>query len=358
MAVGKSFLDQYSVFCVFGSVVGCVVVPLITQSVESLIFSAIVISLTANRFSKKVVLEPSIKGENKEQKSIKCSKDKETNLTACKKKKKPPSSNINGAQSALYHQLSPSELRRQYKEEVERREYEKLRELERKEEEKREKKLKKKEERLKRKNNEKKEQESKTSIPKEKLSPSSDKNVRSGGIQSPKNEEKTPKQERTLNNSTPSPTYTNTSASANSYYNMNSSRTKKYDYYNYRPNIPRFQRQAAKQRQMGYQQQVQQQPTWQTARSTPSPDDSFSGTFSENVSMPVYQDSSVIQPKVQSVIGCRKSPEPPCNGTISSGIENTVKTEELSGCYTLFGENTESKDLVSIIRQETGLQKS
>jgi len=229
--------------------------------------------------------------------------------------------------------------------------------LERKEEEKREKKLKKKEERLKRKNNEKKEQESKTSIPQEKLSPSSDKNVRSGGIQSSKNEEKTPKQERTLNNSTPSPTYTNTSASANSYYNMNSSRTKKYDYYNYRPNIPRFQRQAAKQRQMGYQQQ-QQQPTWQTARSTPSPDDSFSGTFSENVSMPVYQDSSVIQPKVQSVIGCRKSPEPPCNGTISSGIENTVKTEELSGCYTLFGENTESKDLVSIIRQETGLQKS
>ncbi|KAL5246892.1 hypothetical protein ACHWQZ_G018935 [Mnemiopsis leidyi] len=159
MAVGKSFLDQYSVFCVFGSVVGCVVVPLITQSVESLIFSAIVISLTANRFSKKVVLEPSIKGENKEQKSIKCSKDREMNLSACKKKKKPPSNNLNGTQSALYHQLSPSELRRQYKEEVERREYEKLREMERKDEEKREKKLKKKEERLKRKNNEKKVQE-------------------------------------------------------------------------------------------------------------------------------------------------------------------------------------------------------
>jgi hypothetical protein len=29
--VGKGFFDQYSVFCVFGSVVGCVVVPLITQ---------------------------------------------------------------------------------------------------------------------------------------------------------------------------------------------------------------------------------------------------------------------------------------------------------------------------------------
>ena len=31
MAVGGGFFDQYSVFCVFGSVVGCVVVPLITQ---------------------------------------------------------------------------------------------------------------------------------------------------------------------------------------------------------------------------------------------------------------------------------------------------------------------------------------
>lgn len=31
MAVGRGFFDQYSVFCVFGSVVGCVVVPLITQ---------------------------------------------------------------------------------------------------------------------------------------------------------------------------------------------------------------------------------------------------------------------------------------------------------------------------------------
>lgn len=31
MAIGGGFFDQYSVFCVFGSVVGCVVVPLITQ---------------------------------------------------------------------------------------------------------------------------------------------------------------------------------------------------------------------------------------------------------------------------------------------------------------------------------------
>lgn len=53
MAIGGGFFDQYSVFCVFGSVVGCVVVPLITQSVESVIFSAIVISLTATHLTKR-----------------------------------------------------------------------------------------------------------------------------------------------------------------------------------------------------------------------------------------------------------------------------------------------------------------
>lgn len=31
MAAAKGFFDQYSVLCVFGSVVGCVIVPLITQ---------------------------------------------------------------------------------------------------------------------------------------------------------------------------------------------------------------------------------------------------------------------------------------------------------------------------------------
>ena len=47
MTAGKRFFDQYSVICVFGSVVGCVVVPLITQSVETIIFSAILLSITA-----------------------------------------------------------------------------------------------------------------------------------------------------------------------------------------------------------------------------------------------------------------------------------------------------------------------
>ena len=31
LPAGKRFFDQYSVICVFGSVVGCVVVPLLTQ---------------------------------------------------------------------------------------------------------------------------------------------------------------------------------------------------------------------------------------------------------------------------------------------------------------------------------------
>jgi len=48
----RRFFDQYSVFCVFGSVLGCVVVPIVsqiikTQSMECVILSAIVLSFTA-----------------------------------------------------------------------------------------------------------------------------------------------------------------------------------------------------------------------------------------------------------------------------------------------------------------------
>ena len=153
---------------------------------------------------------------------------------------------------------------------------------------------------------------------------------------------KTPKQEKSPVQSTTSP-LTYTSAATSYHNNMNTNRaTKKYDYY--RPNIPRFARQAAKQRQSGY-----QQPS---ARSSPSP---------EPVKKVVLQEciSSIIQPKVQSVIGCRKSPEPPVfNGSMELETLSVVKVDDLSGCYTLFGENTESKDLLSIIRQETGLQES
>lgn len=345
--MGKSFLDQYSVFCVFGSVVGCVVVPLITQSVESLIFSAIVISLTANRFSKKVVIEPSIKGEGKEPKNIRGSKEKDLNLTVCKKKKRPPSTNINGNQNALYHQLSPSELRRQYQEEAERREYEKLREIERKEEEKRERKLKKKEERLKRKNHEKKEPETKPYVAKEKPTSPSEKGPKSGGVlSSPKSEERSARHDRTTSTITTAPSPT----SYNSNLNMNSvSARKKYDYF--RPNIPRFARQAARQRQMGY----GNNGHWNN-RSTPSPDNSITSPTCENI-----PDTAVIQPKVQSVIGCRKSPEPPCpNENVASAGNGAriLSADEKSRCYTLFGATDESKDLLTIIRQETGLHES
>ena len=112
---------------------------------------------------------------------------------------------------------------------------------------------------------------------------------------------------------------------------------KKYDYY--RPNIPRFARQAAAK-------QRNQQAAGYQNRSTPSPE----------AAPKKLVECSVIQPKVQSVIGCRKSPEPP---VFDGAMEmDTVKVDEMSGCYTLFGENTESKDLLSIIRQETGLEES
>ncbi|RDD42664.1 hypothetical protein TrispH2_004857 [Trichoplax sp. H2] len=53
MPLERSFFDQYSVFCVFGSVFGCVVVPLIAQSIESVILSAILISITANHLTRR-----------------------------------------------------------------------------------------------------------------------------------------------------------------------------------------------------------------------------------------------------------------------------------------------------------------
>ena len=103
--------------------------------------------------------------------------------------------------------------------------------------------------------------------------------------------------------------------------NMNT-RASKYDHY--RPNIPRFARQAAKQRQL------QQQHNW-NAR----PD---------------------IQPRVQSVIGCRKSPEPRSPSPVSH--EKDQCEHDNAGCYTLFGESQETKNLVSLIRTQAGLENT
>jgi hypothetical protein len=53
MSAAEGLFVQYSVVAVFGSVLGCVMLPLITQSYESLIFSMVLIGLTAPRFYRK-----------------------------------------------------------------------------------------------------------------------------------------------------------------------------------------------------------------------------------------------------------------------------------------------------------------
>ena len=42
MTMNESFFGQYSVFCVFGSVVGCVVVPLIAQVLQQQVSFSVV----------------------------------------------------------------------------------------------------------------------------------------------------------------------------------------------------------------------------------------------------------------------------------------------------------------------------
>lgn len=155
MAVGRGFFDQYSVFCVFGSVVGCVVVPLITQSVESVIFSAIVISLTATHLTKRAS-----KSENSSQVNTKevdrrnsrKLKDREREQLPHIKKRKP------ATQQAQITAKS-SDSRKRKEDDQKKLDLAKQLELERKIEEKKERKVKKKEERLKRKEQEREEKE-------------------------------------------------------------------------------------------------------------------------------------------------------------------------------------------------------
>ncbi|XP_027048999.1 nucleolar protein 58-like isoform X1 [Pocillopora damicornis] len=158
MAVGRGFFDQYSVFCVFGSVVGCVVVPLITQSVESVIFSAIVISLTATHLTKRAS-----KSENSSQVNTKevdrrnsrKLKDREREQLPHIKKRKP------ATQQTQQITSKSSDNRKKKPEDQFKLDLAKQLELERKQEEKKEKKVKKKEERLKRKEHEREEKENK-----------------------------------------------------------------------------------------------------------------------------------------------------------------------------------------------------
>merc|ERR1711973_130646 len=157
MAVGKGFFDQYSVFCVFGSVVGCVVVPLITQSVESVIFSAIVISLTATHLTKRATnhSDSSTKGNSAliERRNSRKSKDKDKEsgvLNNPRKRKSIPQAQVNG---------DFPQCRKKREDDQRKFELAKQLEWERKQVEKREKKLKKKEERIRRKEQEREEKE-------------------------------------------------------------------------------------------------------------------------------------------------------------------------------------------------------
>lgn len=157
MAVGGGFFDQYSVFCVFGSVVGCVVVPLITQSVESVIFSAIVISLTATHLTKRAN-----KSDNSNQVNVKDvvdkrssrkPKDRERDQQSHAKKRKTVTQQIQHTNVRVvdeYKQKEDNQRKLDLARKIE---------LERKQEEKKEKKVKKKEERLRRKEQEREEKE-------------------------------------------------------------------------------------------------------------------------------------------------------------------------------------------------------
>lgn len=157
MAVGGGFFDQYSVFCVFGSVVGCVVVPLITQSVESVIFSAIVISLTATHLTKRAN-----KSDNSNQVNVKDvvdkrssrkPKDRERDQQSHAKKRKTITQQIQHTNVRAvdeYKQKEDNQRKLDLARKIE---------LERKQEEKKEKKVKKKEERLRRKEQEREEKE-------------------------------------------------------------------------------------------------------------------------------------------------------------------------------------------------------
>lgn len=141
LPAGKRFFDQYSVICVFGSVVGCVVVPLLTQSVETIIFSAILLSLTARTLSSRATQTDNT---NKEERR----RNRDATHAAHKMKKKKP----------VAHQpfVSAEERERQRLEDLRKQEEIRRAEKEKKMEEKKEKKAKRREERMKKKTEEQK----------------------------------------------------------------------------------------------------------------------------------------------------------------------------------------------------------
>eukprot|EP00118_Oscarella_pearsei_P028964 m.3367 g.3367 ORF g.3367 m.3367 type:complete len:387 (+) comp9306_c0_seq2:123-1283(+) len=144
MAAARGFFDQYSVFCVFGSVVGCVVVPLITQSFESIIFSAIVITLAAKKLSKHILTNE----QKTHQRDGERQRIVESAPGVIKKRKKP------GALSQQTVVCGYEELKRRRGEEMRKDEEARQREQDKREEDRREKKARKKIERRERKEQE------------------------------------------------------------------------------------------------------------------------------------------------------------------------------------------------------------
>jgi len=153
MTMNEGFFGQYSVFCVFGSVVGCVVVPLIAQvlqqqSMECVILSAIVISLTAAHLNKKGGNDPSY-SKILIPKELERKKVNHNNNNSSNKRQK------NHAHQQHFHSAQQIQSEQEY---LQQHEHLKNIEMERRGEEKRLKKIRKREERLKKREEENKKQ--------------------------------------------------------------------------------------------------------------------------------------------------------------------------------------------------------
>ncbi|KAL9967949.1 hypothetical protein ACROYT_G026263 [Oculina patagonica] len=135
---------------------GCVVVPLITQSVESVIFSAIVISLTATHLTKRATKSETsnqVNTKEVERRGSRKLKDREREQPPHIKKRKP------ATQQTQQLTVKAPDSRKRNEDDQKKLDLAKQLELERKQEEKKERKVKKKEERLKRKEQEREEKE-------------------------------------------------------------------------------------------------------------------------------------------------------------------------------------------------------
>lgn len=156
--MNENFFGKYSVFCVFGSVVGCVVVPLVAQvlrqqSMECMILSAIFLTLTAAHLKK---------GGSDSHSKFLLSRESDRKKLASNNNanKKQKSTNTHHNNNHHGYQQNQSHRQRDQHEQEYMQQHEHLRilEMEKRNEEKRLKKQKKREERLRKKEEENKKQ--------------------------------------------------------------------------------------------------------------------------------------------------------------------------------------------------------